>query len=118
MPSEVESTVNSEMDERENILPQETKPNSTFTLHQVRLLILKKGLYPLIKLLKVAVRGLEDKVITQFSCGHQHTIALDKEGIVYVWGYNGYCRLGLGNQQDVLIPKTVPQVLCLLDSSS
>lgn len=30
--------------------------------------------------------------------------------IVYVWGYNGYCRLGLGNQQDVLIPKMVPQV--------
>ena len=30
--------------------------------------------------------------------------------VVYVWGYNGYCRLGLGNQQDVLIPKPVPQV--------
>ena len=27
-----------------------------------------------------------------------------------MWGYNGYCRLGLGNQQDVLIPKPVPQV--------
>ena len=78
----------------------------------------KQRLRSLIKFFKVAVRGLEDKVITQFSCGHQHTIALDKEGIVYVWGYNGYCRLGLGNQQDVLIPKTVPQVLCLLDSSS
>lgn len=30
--------------------------------------------------------------------------------IVYVWGYNGYCRLGLGNQQDALIAKVVPQV--------
>lgn len=30
--------------------------------------------------------------------------------LVYVWGYNGYCRLGLGNQQDVLTPKAVPQV--------
>ena len=30
--------------------------------------------------------------------------------VVYVWGYNGYCRLGLGNQQDALIPKVVPQV--------
>lgn len=29
---------------------------------------------------------------------------------VYVWGYNGYCRLGLGNQVDVLTPKVVPQV--------
>jgi len=26
-----------------------------------------------------------------------------------VWGYNGYCRLGLGNQVDVLKPETVPQ---------
>jgi len=32
------------------------------------------------------------------------------DSIVYVWGYNGYCRLGLGNQQDVLTPKVVPQV--------
>jgi alpha-tubulin suppressor-like RCC1 family protein len=30
--------------------------------------------------------------------------------LVYVWGYNGYCRLGLGNQQDVLTPKAVPHV--------
>ena len=28
---------------------------------------------------------------------------------MYVWGYNGYCRLGLGNQVDALIPKEVPQ---------
>ena len=28
---------------------------------------------------------------------------------VFVWGYNGYCRLGLGNQVDALVPKPVPQ---------
>lgn len=28
---------------------------------------------------------------------------------VHVWGYNGYCRLGLGNQVDALRPKQVPQ---------
>lgn len=28
---------------------------------------------------------------------------------MFVWGYNGYCRLGLGNQQDALVPKIVPQ---------
>ena len=27
-----------------------------------------------------------------------------------MWGYNGYCRLGLGNQVDILKPKVVPQV--------
>lgn len=32
---------------------------------------------------------------------------------MYVWGYNGYCRLGLGNQVDVLKPKPVPQVYLL-----
>ena len=75
----------------------------------------------------VLVKGLEGKEITHISCGHQHSIAMDKDGsvvffpmtkcnnsnctysFVYVWGYNGYCRLGLGNQQDVLIPKAVPQ---------
>ena len=56
------------------------------------------------------VKGLEGKKITHVSCGNQHTIAMDEDGLVYVWGYNGYCRLGLGNQQDVLIPKIVPQV--------
>jgi len=29
--------------------------------------------------------------------------------LVYVWGYKGYCRLGLGNQVDILKPKVVPQ---------
>ncbi|EGN96958.1 hypothetical protein SERLA73DRAFT_185217 [Serpula lacrymans var. lacrymans S7.3] len=57
----------------------------------------------------IRVRGLDDKKIVQISCGQQHTVALDSQGLVYVWGYNGYCRLGLGNQQDVLIPKIVPQ---------
>ena len=30
---------------------------------------------------------------------------------VYVWGCTGYCHLGLGNQQDTLIPKLVPAFL-------
>jgi len=57
----------------------------------------------------ILIRGLEDKKITQIACGQQHSIATDEQGLVYVWGYNGYCRLGLGNQQDVLAPKVVPQ---------
>ncbi|THH33373.1 hypothetical protein EUX98_g865 [Antrodiella citrinella] len=57
----------------------------------------------------VPVRGLEDKKITQIACGHQHSIALEDTGAVHVWGYAGYCRLGLGNQKDVLIPQSVPQ---------
>ncbi|KAI5980788.1 regulator of chromosome condensation 1/beta-lactamase-inhibitor protein II [Pisolithus albus] len=57
----------------------------------------------------IPVKGLDDKVITDIASGSQHTIAIDSRGVVYVWGYNGYCRLGLGNQQDALIPKVVPQ---------
>ncbi|KIM60123.1 hypothetical protein SCLCIDRAFT_16396 [Scleroderma citrinum Foug A] len=57
----------------------------------------------------VPVKGLDDTFITDITCGPQHSIAIDSGGVVYVWGYNGYCRLGLGNQQDALVPKIVPQ---------
>ncbi|KAI0316141.1 RCC1/BLIP-II [Amylostereum chailletii] len=57
----------------------------------------------------ILVKGLDGKKIVQIASGQQHSIALDDQGIVYVWGYNGYCRLGLGNQKDVLIPAVVPQ---------
>ncbi|TFY60833.1 hypothetical protein EVG20_g7279, partial [Dentipellis fragilis] len=57
----------------------------------------------------ILIKALQDKKIVQIACGQQHSIALDDQGLVYVWGYNGYCRLGLGNQQDVLTPKVVPQ---------
>ncbi|KIK55454.1 hypothetical protein GYMLUDRAFT_76531 [Collybiopsis luxurians FD-317 M1] len=55
------------------------------------------------------IKELDGKKIVQISSGQQHSAAIDDEGLVYVWGYNGYCRLGLGNQVDVLKPKTVPQ---------
>ncbi|KAI0741335.1 RCC1/BLIP-II [Daedaleopsis nitida] len=57
----------------------------------------------------ILVKGLSERKIVQISCGPQHAIALDADGRVFVWGYNGYCRLGLGNQQDILVPKMVPQ---------
>ncbi|EJU03844.1 RCC1/BLIP-II [Dacryopinax primogenitus] len=58
----------------------------------------------------IPVRGpLEDKVTTQVACGQQHAIALTSDGLVYVWGFNGYCRLGLGHPKDMLIPTLVPQ---------
>ncbi|KAF7431201.1 hypothetical protein PC9H_006922 [Pleurotus ostreatus] len=57
----------------------------------------------------IVIKELLGKEIVQISSGQQHTIALDSKGAVYVWGYNGYCRLGLGNQVDALKPKPVPQ---------
>lgn len=55
------------------------------------------------------VRQLADKKIVQVACGQQHTIVLDSDGFVYVWGFGGYGRLGLGSQQDQLVPTLVPQ---------
>ncbi|KAK7444276.1 hypothetical protein VKT23_015286 [Stygiomarasmius scandens] len=49
------------------------------------------------------------KKIKMITSGQQHSVALDENGIVHVWGYNAYCRLGLGNQADLLKPKPVPQ---------
>ncbi|KAF8514474.1 RCC1/BLIP-II [Gautieria morchelliformis] len=55
------------------------------------------------------VKGLAGKTIVDIDSGNQHSIVLDNEGFVYVFGYNGYCRLGLGDQQDAVLPKLVPQ---------
>ncbi|KAJ7918807.1 regulator of chromosome condensation 1/beta-lactamase-inhibitor protein II [Mycena leptocephala] len=54
------------------------------------------------------VDGIDNRKIIQISAGQQHCIALDSTGLVYVWGYGGYCRLGLGTQADELRPKLVP----------
>ncbi|KAJ3997061.1 regulator of chromosome condensation 1/beta-lactamase-inhibitor protein II [Lentinula boryana] len=55
------------------------------------------------------IKELDGNRIVQIASGQQHSAAVDDEGYVYVWGYNGYCRLGLGNQVDMLKPKVVPQ---------
>ncbi|RXW21784.1 hypothetical protein EST38_g4073 [Candolleomyces aberdarensis] len=57
----------------------------------------------------VFVKELNEKKIVKIVSGPNHSLALDDTGVVYVWGYNGYCRLGLGNQVDALKPKVVPQ---------
>lgn len=43
---------------------------------------------------------IADKKIVQIASGNAHSLALDDKGYVYAWGYNGYCRLGLGDQKD------------------
>ncbi|KAH8826035.1 regulator of chromosome condensation 1/beta-lactamase-inhibitor protein II [Flagelloscypha sp. PMI_526] len=57
----------------------------------------------------VRVRFEKPHKIVQLASSHQHSIALDEEGHVYVWGYNAYCRLGTGNQVDSLKPKLATQ---------
>ncbi|KAJ3576562.1 hypothetical protein NP233_g354 [Leucocoprinus birnbaumii] len=57
----------------------------------------------------IYVKELDGKKIIQIASGQQHSLALDDAGVVYAWGYNGYCRLGTGNQVDLLKPKPVAQ---------
>lgn len=56
----------------------------------------------------VLVKGLEGRHIIQIASGLQHSIIIDSEGYVLVFGCAGYCRLGLGDQRDALVPKVVP----------
>jgi alpha-tubulin suppressor-like RCC1 family protein len=52
------------------------------------------------------IQGTQSSYLSLYSSTGAST-----SSVVYVWGYNGYCRLGLGNQVDVLKPKPVPQVM-------
>ncbi len=42
----------------------------------------------------VRVSGLDDVVITEISTGYYHTMALDDQGRVWAWGWNGFGQLG------------------------
>ncbi|THG99799.1 hypothetical protein EW026_g2605 [Hermanssonia centrifuga] len=56
------------------------------------------------------IKALDGHTIVDVACGQQHAVALTSDGHIYVWGCNGYGRMGLGTglQNDVLIPKVVP----------
>ncbi|XP_076669802.1 RCC1 and BTB domain-containing protein 1-like isoform X2 [Andrena cerasifolii] len=43
-------------------------------------------------------------VIEKIACGQSHTLALSKEGVLYVWGDNTHGQLGLGHKNMVSIP--------------
>ncbi|CAM0143137.1 unnamed protein product [Umbelopsis sp. WA50703] len=57
--------------------------------------------YPLL------VKGLQDKQIVQIACGVNHSLARDKDGYVYSWGFGGYGRLGHGEQKDAMVPQSI-----------
>ena len=111
-PSAAESTVSWATDGRANTSLPETRRLTTYTTIRVSLLLSCVGRVSsqCIHWPAVSVKALDGKHITQIACGPQHSIALDSEGVVYVWGYNGYCRLGLGHQKDTLFPTPVSHV--------
>eukprot|EP00803_Ostreobium_quekettii_P006172 evm.model.scf_450.2 EVM.evm.TU.scf_450.2 scf_450:27460-36815(+) len=48
---------------------------------------------------------LADRKIVAVACGHNHTLAVDSEGIACSWGFGGYGRLGHKVQQDEFRPR-------------
>lgn len=45
----------------------------------------------------------------EVACGANHTLARDKEGLVYSWGFGGYGRLGHSKQEDLWTPMPIDQ---------
>nr|XP_031861731.1 uncharacterized protein CI109_002963 [Kwoniella shandongensis]KAA5528803.1 hypothetical protein CI109_002963 [Kwoniella shandongensis] len=54
------------------------------------------------------VQNLEKNKIVQIASGNQHSLAMDEDGYVFAWGFAGYSRLGLQDQNNRLVPTLVP----------
>lgn len=54
-----------------------------------------------------AIASLSGETIVKVACGANHTVAVDKNGYVYTWGYGGYGRLGHREQKDEFSPRRV-----------
>ena len=55
---------------------------------------------------------LQNVVVTQISCGWQHTLAVTSNGYLFSWGLNINGQLGLGDYSDRDKPTLVESVLC------
>ncbi|KAF7829598.1 protein RCC2-like protein [Senna tora] len=54
-----------------------------------------------------AIATLAGETIVKVACGTNHTVAVDKNGFVYTWGFGGYGRLGHREQKDEWVPRRV-----------
>ncbi|KAF8113734.1 hypothetical protein N665_0046s0080 [Sinapis alba] len=54
-----------------------------------------------------AIASLAGETIVKVACGANHTVAVDKNGFVYTWGYGGYGRLGHREQKDEWSPRRI-----------
>nr|XP_034185599.1 protein RCC2 homolog [Osmia lignaria] len=53
------------------------------------------------------VTPLDCVEITDFSCGHYHTVAIDSKNRAFSWGFGGIGRLGHNEQRDELVPRLI-----------
>ncbi|XP_061350767.1 uncharacterized protein LOC133295891 [Gastrolobium bilobum] len=54
-----------------------------------------------------AIATFAGETIVKVACGTNHTVAVDKNGFVYTWGFGGYGRLGHREQKDEWAPRRV-----------
>ncbi|KAL1343911.1 uncharacterized protein [Arachis hypogaea] len=54
-----------------------------------------------------AIASLSGETIVKVACGTNHTVAVDKNGFVYTWGFGGYGRLGHREQKDEWTPRRI-----------
>ncbi|XP_010498413.1 PREDICTED: protein RCC2 [Camelina sativa] len=54
-----------------------------------------------------AIASLAKETIVKVACGTNHTVAVDKNGFVYTWGFGGYGRLGHREQKDEWAPRRI-----------
>ncbi|CAG9781714.1 unnamed protein product [Diatraea saccharalis] len=53
------------------------------------------------------VTPVKDVVIVDFSCGNNHTVAIDSKKRAYSWGFGGFGRLGHAEQRDESVPRLI-----------
>lgn len=53
------------------------------------------------------VTPLDRVEISDFSCGHNHTVAIDSKTRAFSWGFGGIGRLGHSEQKDELVPRLI-----------
>ena len=57
------------------------------------------------------INGLSNiKEIIPAESGREYFLAVDYDGFIYSWGYNGYGQLGLGNTSNQLLPVQIPNL--------
>lgn len=53
------------------------------------------------------VTPVDNVQIVDFSCGNNHTVAIDSKKRAYSWGFGGYGRLGHAEPKDEMVPRLI-----------
>ncbi|XP_037299924.1 protein RCC2 homolog isoform X1 [Manduca sexta] len=53
------------------------------------------------------VAPVKDVAIVDFSCGNNHTVAIDSKKRAFSWGFGGFGRLGHAEQKDESVPRLI-----------